>query len=72
MKEILRARTPFDIVTPLLDRIRSGQPVEIGHEQVELYNSLQVFQAHRFVVDPEGRFTIAREVMSDRKAAAED
>jgi hypothetical protein len=67
MKDMLDGLKPLDMTTPLIRAIRSGDAVEIGPEQVQCYNSLQAFQAHRFVVDPDGKFDVAREMISDRK-----
>jgi len=71
MKRRLDAMKAFDVTTPLIDAIRAGKPIAVGPEQVQCYNSLQAFQAHRFVVDPDGKFVVASEMMKDRKEAAE-
>lgn len=69
MKEFVEGAKKHDVVSPLIDTIRAGEPVNIGPEQVQCYNSLQAFQAHRFVVDPDGRFEVAREMIAEREAA---
>lgn len=70
MKQALDDMKPCDITTPFIEDIRAGKPVAVAPEQVQYYNSLQAFQAHRFVVDPDGKFLVAREVMTDRKEAS--
>jgi hypothetical protein len=73
MKEFVEGAKEHDLVSPLIDAIRAGEPVNVGPEQVQCYNSLQAFQAHRFVVDPDGTFEVAREMIAEREAAdAED
>lgn len=67
MKQALDAMQPLDIVTSMIDGIRAGEPIAVGPEQVQFYNSLQTFQAHRFVVDPDGKFEVAKEMMAERK-----
>lgn len=69
MKEFVEGAKAHDVVSPLIDAIRAGEPVKIGPEQVRCYNALQAFQAHRFVVDPDGAFLVAREMIADREAA---
>lgn len=71
MKQALDAMKDFDVITPLIDAIRAGAPIVIGPEQVQFCNSLQASQAHRFVVDPDGNFEVAAEMMGERKNAAE-
>lgn len=63
--ETFQAMSP---VTALINSVRAGEALSIGPEQVQSYNSLQAFQAHRFVVDPDGKFDVAREVAKDRSA----
>lgn len=70
MKAALDAMKAFDVTTPLIDTIRAGEPVAVGSEQVQCYNSLQAFHAHRFVVDPDGIFEVATEMMAERHEAA--
>ncbi len=69
MKSIIESGNDYDITTPLIAAIRAGEPVIVGSEQVQCYNSLQAFQAHRFVIDPDGKFNVAREMVSERQAA---
>lgn len=71
MKQALEAMKDFDVITPLIESIRAGDPIPVGPEQVQCYNSLQAFQAHRFVVDPDGKFEVAAEMIAERKSAAE-
>ena len=70
MKECLVRLRSFDITTQLIECITAGKPLLIGPEQVQFYNSLQAFQAHHFVVDPDGKFTVAHEVVANRKGAS--
>ncbi len=72
MKEIVEVAKEHDDVTPLIKSIRAGEPVYIEPPQVQCYNSLQAFQAHRFVVDPDGKFDVAREMIGEREAADSD
>jgi hypothetical protein len=69
MKQAMDSARARDVTTQILDCIRAGVPVDVGPEQVQCYNSLQAFQAHRFVVDPDGKFEVAAEMMRDRKDA---
>lgn len=66
MRHQIEVAKSMDTTTPLIEKISTGEPVSVGREQVQCYNSLQAFQAHRFVVDPDGCFTVAREIMADR------
>lgn len=70
MKGIMEQAKQFDVIGPLIDTIRAGEPVACNDDQVDAYNSLQVFQAHRFVVDPAGKFEIVEEIIAERAAAA--
>ena len=69
MKAALFAAKEFDLISPLIKSIKAGEPVRIGREQVQCYNSLQAFQAHRFVIDPDGKFQVAKEMMVEREKA---
>lgn len=69
MKRVVEEARQHDVTTPLIEAIRAGEPVRVGQEQVQCYNSLQAFQAHRFVIDPDGRFDVAREMIAEREAA---
>lgn len=69
MKEMVQVAKEHDLTTPLVETIRAGQPVAVGPEQVQCYNSLQAFQAHRFVVDPDGKFDVAKQMIAERKDA---
>lgn len=69
MKQAVQEFSKMSPVTALIEQVRNGNPILIGAEQLECYNSLQALQAHRFVVDPDGRFAIAREVIVDRESA---
>lgn len=70
MKEAVERRRAAEPITPMIKAIRAGEPLAVGPEQVQCYNSLQSFHAHRFVVDPDGKFEVAREMMAERAAAA--
>lgn len=69
MKHLMGSVRAFDHVTPLIETIRAGLPVVCGDEQVDAYNSLQVFNAHRFVVDPAGKFDVVEEMIDERNAS---
>lgn len=69
MKQALDGLKDLDITTPLIKSIRAGEPVPISQENVQHYNSLQAFQAHRFVVDPDGKFEVAKAMIPERKSA---
>ena len=69
MKGFVEEAKHHDVVSPLIDTIRAGEPVECGAEQVDAYNSLQVFHAHRFVVDPSGKFDVVGKMIAERQAS---
>jgi Protein of unknown function (DUF4238) len=69
MKELVEGAKHHDVIGPLMDTIRAGEPVECSTEQVDAYNSLQVFHAHRFVVDPAGKFDLVAEMIDERQAS---
>ncbi len=69
MKVVIETAKASDLTTQMIEAIRAGKPVAVGREQVQCYNSLQAFQAHRFVVDPDGKFAVAREMLAERGAA---
>jgi hypothetical protein len=69
MKQAMEGMKALDVISPLIDAIRAGEPVAVGPEQVQCYNSLQAFQAHRFIVDPDGKFVVAAEMVAERKTA---
>ena len=69
MKGIIEKSKEFDVIGPLIDAIRAGEAVACAADQVDAYNSLQVFQAHRFVVDPSGKFEIVEEMIAEREAS---
>ncbi|MBY0618652.1 MAG: DUF4238 domain-containing protein [Sphingomonas ursincola] len=71
MKQAVDAARDLDPVTAMVRAIRAGQPVAIGPEQVQCYNSLQAFFAHRFVIDPDNSFAVARDMIAERKSAAQ-
>lgn len=56
-------------VTTLISAIRAGEAVTIQPDSVQTYNALQVYQAHRFVVAPDGNFALAREVCAEHRRA---
>jgi len=68
MKKAVEGASEFDIITPFLDAIRAGEAVPANAQQVDSYNSLQVFHAHRFVVDPSGKFDMVGEMLEERGA----
>jgi hypothetical protein len=72
MREAMEGLKDHDRVAPLIDSIRAGRPVAVGADQVEFYNSLQAFHAHRFVVDPDGKFEVAAMVARDRRKHPQD
>jgi hypothetical protein len=67
MRRTIELTKGQDLVGPLIETIRAGEAVQAGPEQVDCYNSLQCFHAHRFIVDPAGDFSIAREMMPERE-----
>lgn len=69
MKGFVEEAKLYDAVGPLIDTIRAGRPVACDVEQVDAYNSLQVFHAHRFIVDPSGKFDVASEMIAEREAS---
>ena len=69
MKQAMDGMREGDLTTEIINAIRAGEPVAVGPEQVKCYNSLQAFHAHRFVVDPDGKFEVAKEMMAERAAA---
>ncbi len=71
MEAALSAARELDPVAEMMRKVRSGQSVAIGAAQVQHYNSLQAFFAHRFVVDPDNDFSVAREMIEERMIAAE-
>lgn len=71
MKRTLNDMAALDVTTPLIKTIRAGEAVAVAAEQVQCYNSLQAFHAHRFVIDPDGKFEVAAEMVAERKAAAD-
>lgn len=69
MKAGIEAFKQVDIIGPMVETIRAGEEVAIGRDEVRCYNSLQAFHAHRFVIDPDGRFDVAREMIAERAAS---
>ena len=69
MKSVVEGAKHHDLIGPLIDTIRAGEPVACDIEQVEAYNSLQVFHAHRFVVDPAGKFDVVAEMIVQRQSS---
>lgn len=72
MKQAVVSARDLDPVAAMMKAIRAGQPIAVGPEQVQCYNSLQAFFAHRFVIDPDDRFAVARDMIGERKSAAQD
>ena len=72
MKQAVDAARDLDPVATMMKAIRAGQPIAVGPEQVQCYNSLQAFFAHRFVIDPDDSFAVAHDMISERKSVAQD
>lgn len=72
MKKVVDAARDLDPVAAMIKAIKAGEPIAIGSEQVQFYNSLQAFFAHRFVIDPDDNFAVAREMIGERKLIAQD
>lgn len=72
MKQAVDAACDLDPVAAMMRAIRAGRPIAVGLEQVQCYNSLQAFFAHRFVIDPDDRFEVARDMIGERKSVAQD
>lgn len=70
MKQAVAATRHSAPATILKEAVRTGQPIAVGPEQVQFYNSLQAFFAHRFVIDPDGSLVVARGMIGERKSAA--
>lgn len=71
MKRFVEGAKHHDVIGPLIETIRTGEPVACDIEQVDAYNSLQVFHAHRFVVDPAGKFDVVAEMIAERQMSDE-
>lgn len=67
MKAAIDAARDLDPVAAMINSIRAGLPIKVGHEQVQCYNALQAFFAHRFVIDPDDSFAVARDIIAERK-----
>ncbi len=72
MKQAVETARDLDPVAAMIKAIRAGQAIEVGPEQVERYNSLQAIFAHRFVLDPDDRFVVARDLIEKRKSVTQD
>lgn len=72
MKQAVDAARDLDPVTAMIMAIRAGQPIEVGPEEVQCYNSLQAFFAHRFVIYPDDSFAAARDMIGERKSVEQD
>ena len=72
MKQAIDAARDLDPVAAMIRAIRAGQPIAVGPEQVQCYNSLQAFVAHRFVIDPDDSFAVARDMIGERKSVGQD
>lgn len=72
MKQAIDAARDLDPVAAMIRAIRAGQPIAVGPEQVQCYNSLQAFFAHRFVIDPDDSFAVAREMIGERNSVSQD
>lgn len=69
MKGFIEDSNKHDEIGPLIDTIRAGEAVTCEVDQVDAYNSLQVFHAHRFVVDPSGKFEVVDGMIAERAAS---
>lgn len=72
MKKAVDTARDLDPVAAMIKAIKGGQPIAIGAEQVQYYNSLQALFAHRFVIDPDDSFAVARDMIGERKSVAQD
>ena len=72
MKSAIDTARDVDPAEAIVRAIRAGQPIAIGAEQVEVYNSLQTLFAHRFVIDPDNNFSVAREMIGERRSVMQD
>lgn len=72
MRDAVERSKKYDRIAPLIETIRAGEAVAIEAEQVLHYNSLQALQADRFVIDPDGKFEVARSIAADRRTAEEN
>lgn len=72
MKQAIDAARDLDPVAAMIEAIRAGQPIAVGSEQVQCYNSLQAFFAHRFVIDPDDSFAVAHDMIGERKSVGQD
>lgn len=72
MKQAIDAARDLDPVAAMIRAIRAGQPIAVGPEQVQCYNSLQAFFAHRFVIDPDESFAVARDMVGERRSVRQD
>ena len=68
MKQAVDASRALDPAAAMIKTIRAGLPIAVGPEQVQCYNSLQALFAHRFVIDPDGSFEVARKMIDERKS----
>ena len=66
MKAILEAAKFLDLTASIIAKIKQGIPVQITAENVDHYNSLQVSQCDRFIVDPAGEFSVARTLIAEQ------
>lgn len=72
MKEVVDAARDLDAVALMIKAIKAGEPIPVGPEQVQFYNSLQAFFAHKFVIDPDNSFAVARDMIGERKLITQD
>ena len=72
MKLAVDVSRDLDPAAAMMKSIRAGQPIAVGPDQVKCYNSLQAFFAHRFVIDPDDSFAVARAIIGERKSGAQD
>src|SRR3546814_15564578 len=72
MKQAIDAARDLDPVAAMIRAIRAGQPIAVGPEQVQRYNSLQAFFAHRFVIDPDDSYAVASDMLGARKSVGKE
>jgi Protein of unknown function (DUF4238) len=65
MKYVIDGFHESSPINSFLNAIKLGNPISIDNEHLKCYNSLQVFQAERFVIDPDGRFDVAKEIIAE-------
>jgi hypothetical protein len=69
MRSFVENSQESDVTGPFIDAINAGEAVACSDKHVDQYNSLQVRQAHRFIVDPLGKFDVVIEMLAKREAS---